>query len=97
VTINGTDLGGAVAVYFGGIPAASFSIVSGTQINAVTPPSTAGTVDVVVVTTAGTSAPASAARYTFNAASAQAISSLGTTTGSTAGGTTVVITGSGCT
>src|SRR5262249_41470419 len=93
VVITGTDLGGAVEVYFGGAPAASFTINSGTQITAVTPPGTAGTVDVVVVTPSGTSAPAAAAHYTYSAASAPTVSSLGTSSGSTAGGTSVVITG----
>src|SRR5262249_798170 len=82
VVLTGTDRGGAIAVDFGD-NAAGFTINSGTQITATPPASSAGTVDVIVVTTAGTSAPASAARFTFSAASPPAISSMGTTTGST--------------
>jgi hypothetical protein len=94
VVITGTDLGGATDVWFGGYQAASFTVNSGTQITAVTPPNFVGTFDVVVVTTAGGSLPSSASRFTFTAAAVPAITGLGTTSGSTEGGTTVVITGS---
>src|SRR5205807_4319362 len=57
------------------------------------PAHAAGLADVVVETTSGASAPGSGSRFTFTAASAPAVSSLGTSSGSTAGGTSVVITG----
>ena len=46
-------------------PATSFSKVSNTQINAVTPPGSAGTVDTTVDTMAGTSTPSTGGRYTY--------------------------------
>src|SRR5207245_7694514 len=53
--------------------------------------------DITVTTCAGTSALATADRFTYSLASAASITSLGTTTGSTAGGTPVLIAGSGFT
>ncbi len=93
VTINGSNLAGAVGVTFGGVGAVSFTIVSGTQITAVTPANIAGVIDVVVTTTAGSSTPSSNSRFTFSAASPPAVSGLGTSSGTTGGGTSVVLTG----
>lgn len=53
VTITGTDLTGATAVTFGGVPAA-FSVSGGTQITATTPAGVVGPVGVAVTTAAGT-------------------------------------------
>ena len=56
VAISGTNLLGATAVTFGGIPAVSFSIVSDSQISAIVPTSTVtGNVAVRVTTARGTS------------------------------------------
>ena len=65
VTISGDHLAGASAVRFGGLAATSFSVDSNAQITAVSPPSPPGDVDITVTTLGGTSAPTSAARYTF--------------------------------
>jgi hypothetical protein len=65
VTISGRDFNDATAVRFGSTGAASFSVGSSGSIVAVTPPGRAGTVDVVVSTIAGTSAPAPAGRFTY--------------------------------
>ncbi|WP_273793303.1 autotransporter domain-containing protein [Brucella anthropi] len=54
VVITGTNLTGATAVTFGGTAAASFTVDSSTTISAVTPPGTAGAVDVTVTTPDGT-------------------------------------------
>lgn len=57
VTITGKNLGGASAVKFGDLPAASFKVDSDTEITATTPRSTKpGKVDVSVETLAGTNA-----------------------------------------
>jgi len=57
VTITGTGFcANTIQVFFGTTPAASWVLVSDTQINAVTPPHAAGAVDVTVQTDAGTSA-----------------------------------------
>ena len=65
VTITGTGFTGAQSVTFGGLPAASFSVVSDTQIQATTPTGPIGSADVQVVTPAGTSAPTTADQFTF--------------------------------
>ncbi|MBO9661464.1 IPT/TIG domain-containing protein [Dokdonella sp.] len=65
VTIGGSDLAGAIAVSFGGTPATSFVVNDATRITAVAPAHAAGTVDVVVTTPGGASAPTVADRYTY--------------------------------
>ncbi len=55
VTITGTNLGGATGVTFGSTAASSFTVNSETQITAVTPAESAGTVPVTVTTPGGTS------------------------------------------
>ena len=65
VTINGSGLSTASKVNFGSQPAASFNVVSDTQMTAVSPPQTPGTVD-VTVTAASTSAMSPADQFTVN-------------------------------
>lgn len=65
VTISGTGFTGATDVGFGGLPASSLVVESDTEIQATTPPSLAGTVDVQVVTPAGTSPESTADQYTY--------------------------------
>ncbi|MBF5002602.1 IPT/TIG domain-containing protein, partial [Nocardia sp. BSTN01] len=62
VVLTGTNLTGATAVSFGGTPASSFSVDSATQITAVAPAGSAGTVSVTVTTVGGTS---NAVSYTY--------------------------------
>jgi hypothetical protein len=62
VTITGTGFLGASAVNFGSAPAASFTVISDTQITAVSPVQSASTVD-VTVTTAATSATSAADQF----------------------------------
>jgi chitinase len=64
VTITGFFFTGATAVQFGGTAAASFTIISDTQITATSPPGS-GAVDVTVTTPGGTSATWSADLFTF--------------------------------
>jgi hypothetical protein len=67
-TITGTDFEGASAVDFGGAPAASYAVDSETEITAISPPGSAGaTVDLNVVTAAGTSATVGADKFTYTA------------------------------
>ena len=71
VTISGTNFTGATEVKFGSTNAASFKVDSATSITATSPaitttgPSLAGTVDVTVTTSGGTSATGSADRFRY--------------------------------
>ena len=65
VTITGTGFSGATGVFFGGMPATSYTVVSGTEIQATAPTEPAGTVDVTVVNPAGASALSSADQFTY--------------------------------
>jgi hypothetical protein len=68
VTITGTDFNAASGVKFGSTPAASFSVVSETEIMATAPPTNkAGQVDVTVTTVAGTSPTVGADRFNYKA------------------------------
>ncbi|CAB5690482.1 IPTL-CTERM protein sorting domain [Delftia tsuruhatensis] len=91
VTITGTNLSGATAVTFGGTAASGFTVNSGTQITATSPARSAGMVDVTVTTVGGTSATSSADQFTYVAM--PTVTSVSPTAGPTAGGTSVVITG----
>ncbi|KAB8066534.1 IPT/TIG domain-containing protein [Janthinobacterium violaceinigrum] len=92
VVITGAGLGGATAVTFGGTAATSFTVNSATQITA-TAPAGAGTVDVRVVTIGGTSAASASDQFTY--VLAPAVSGIAPASGPIAGGTSVVITGTG--
>ncbi len=59
VTITGANLAGASAVEFGGAPAAAFTVEGPSRISALSPPG-AGTVDVTVATSEGTSSSSAA-------------------------------------
>lgn len=95
VTLTGTDLSGATAVKFGANNATSFTVNSATQITATTPTGVAGTVDVTVTAPGGTSATHANARFTY--AGAPTVLSLTPASGPVAGGSSVVLTGTGFT
>ncbi len=90
VTISGTNFTGATAVRFGG-SAASFTVNSATSITATAPSGSAGTVDVTVTSANGTSAATSADHFTYVAA--PTVTAVNPASGSSAGGTSVTITG----
>jgi len=94
VTVNGSNFTGTTAVMFGLVPAASFTVVSSSQITAVSPPQASGTLDVLVTTYSGTSAASGSDQFTYTTASTPSVTSLGTSSGTTAGGVTVTINGS---
>lgn len=57
VTVYGSDFTGVTGVRFGGVPASDFSVLSEGQLTAIAPPApSAGLVEVVVTTNAGSSA-----------------------------------------
>ncbi|MER5358062.1 IPT/TIG domain-containing protein [Streptomyces sp. NPDC002785] len=92
VTLTGTGFTNATAVAFGGTPAASFTVVSATEITAVAPAG-AGTVQITVTTPDGTS---SGKGFTYTIAT-PTISSIAPNQGSVEGGNTVALTGTGFT
>lgn len=96
VTVTGTGFTGATWVDFGTVPATSVTVDSDTSITATAPPSVAGTVDVTVLGTDGTSATSSADQYTYTA-SAPTVSAIFPHRGFAAGGRPVIIAGSGFT
>lgn len=89
VTITGTNLSGTTAVRFGTKAATSVTNVSPTQVTAVSPSGT-GSVGVTVTTPGGTSNP-----IPFFYVGPPFKSSLSPTSGSSAGGNTVTLTGTG--
>jgi hypothetical protein len=92
VTITGTHLGEVTAVRFGSRAAAGFTVKSATSISAVSPPSAAGVVDVTVTSPGGTSAVSLADHFKF---APPTITAISPNNGSTAGGTSVTVTGTG--
>jgi hypothetical protein len=92
VVITGTDFVGTTAVQFGQT-AAAFTVNSATQITVTVPSAAAGMVHVTVTTAYGTSFTSTFDQYTFLAA-VPSISAISPSTGSTAGGTSVTISGS---
>ena len=68
VTISGSGFSGATAVDFGTSRAASFAVVSDTQVTATSPAGAMGVIDVSVTAAGGTSATGSADLYTYVAA-----------------------------
>jgi hypothetical protein len=64
VLIKGTLFGGLSGVTFGGVPAASFTLVLGGVV-AVSPPHAAGTVDISVTSSAGSTAAVAADHFTY--------------------------------
>jgi hypothetical protein len=98
VTITGTNLTGATAVNFGTASATNVTVVNDTTVTATSPAGT-GTVDITVtVPGAGTSTTNTNDHYTYTAPPpAPAVTSVSPTSGPTAGGTTVTITGTNLT
>ena len=92
VTISGTGFTGATAVKFAGAKAASFTVNSASSITATAPPGK-GSVDVTVTTPAGTSATGSQDRFNYG----PSITKVEPSSGPSAGGTSVTITGTNLT
>jgi alpha-tubulin suppressor-like RCC1 family protein len=92
VTITGSQFNGATKVTFGGVEAKSVTVNSDSSITALAPAvATAGTVDIVVTNTAGSSPIWSKDHFKY----VPVIESLTPASGSTAGGGTITVTGAG--
>lgn len=91
ITITGTNLSGAAAVTFGTTSVTSFVSNTSTQIVVLSPSEVAGAVNLSVTTPVGTVV--ATQQYQYTAAPVPTITSYSPTSGSTAGGTDVTITG----
>ncbi len=93
VTISGTNFVAGASVTFGGTAATGVTVISPTSITATTPAHAAGAVN-VVVTNPDTQSGTLANGFTYTVSNpAPTVTSLTPTSGSTAGGTAVTITG----
>ncbi len=93
VTVTGKNLTGATAVTFGAVPGTHVTPVSATEVTVVSPAGT-GPVNVSVTTPGGTSTPTSKDTFTYLPGSpTPTVTGVSPSSGSTAGGTTVTITG----
>jgi peptidoglycan/xylan/chitin deacetylase (PgdA/CDA1 family) len=91
VTVHGHGFLGVQAVRFGSARGTHVQVVSSTELLVTSPPHTAGSVQVRVQTTFGTSPVASDARFRYVAP--PTVTSIAPVTGPTAGGTVVRVTG----
>ena len=89
ITITGTYLGSTSAVTFGGTPASSFTVINQNTVQVTTPAGAAGPSNVRVTTAAGTIT--ASPQFTYMPSS---ISSIVPNSGTAAGGTPIIITGS---
>jgi hypothetical protein len=98
ITVFGSAFTAATAVNFGSTAASSFTVLSDNALIATAPAGSSGTVDITVTTPSGTSSTGSSDHYTDGSApAAPSVSSLGTTSGGSGGGTVVIVSGSGFT
>ncbi len=93
VTITGTNLTNASAVKFGATGAISFTVNGATQITALAPAESAGTVDITVTTPGGTSATSAADHFMYDPP--PTVSAVNPAIGPPGGGLTVTVTGTG--
>ncbi|MFM7252046.1 MAG: IPT/TIG domain-containing protein, partial [Ilumatobacteraceae bacterium] len=91
VTISGSFLSGASAVSFGSVPASSFTVVSASEISAVVPAGSVGSVAVRVTTAGGQSADTAADDYRYFGV--PSVSGLSPASGPVAGGQVVAVSG----
>jgi hypothetical protein len=96
VTVTGNGFTGSTAVDFGSTPGTSLVVNSNTSVTVTSPAGAVGTVDVRVVTPSGTSPVVGGDAFTYST-SLPTVASISPTSGPTAGGTTVTITGNGLT
>ena len=93
VAVSGTGFTGVNSVTFNGTAAASFTVNSDTSIAAITASANAGTGNVVVSKPGGGSSTLASA-FTYSNNLAPTVTSVSPSAGTTAGGTSVTITGS---
>ncbi|MGE3856576.1 MAG: beta strand repeat-containing protein [Dehalococcoidia bacterium] len=94
ITVTGTGFVSGASVSIGGVAASSVVVVTSTSITAITPQRPAGVVPVTVTNSDGQSGSLLAA-FTAAANTAPAVSSVSPNTGTTSGGTSISVTGTG--
>ena len=92
ITINGTNFAAGATVRVGGALASGVTVLSASQIRATTPAGTAGAQAVQVTNASGASATLAGA-FTYTTASSPTLTAVSPTSGPTAGGTTITLTG----
>ncbi len=93
MTIGGSGFTSATAVHFGSTAAASYSVVSDSEVTATSPAEAAGTVNVTVTTSNGTSSTSSADHFAFDAV--PTVTAVSPSSGVSPGGTSVTVSGTG--
>lgn len=93
VTINGANFQSGAKVFFGSVAAASVNFVSSSQLRAMSPPHPAGSVPIQVTNPDGQSGQLNTFTYVESRPPAPQISGITPTSGPTAGGTDVTISG----
>ncbi|HEX3336094.1 MAG TPA: IPT/TIG domain-containing protein, partial [Jatrophihabitans sp.] len=93
ITLHGTNFRQVTRVTVGSVAAPSVKVISSTSLQAVTPAHLAGSVSVQVTTSYGTSP--DSAGGTFMYVDPPSVTAVAPTTGPSAGGTTVTVTGTG--
>jgi hypothetical protein len=94
ITVTGSNFETGATVTVGGVAATQVDVVSATQITAVTPSNSSGTVNLVVTNPDGGSVTLTGAfLYSSGSFPAPTVVSISPNSGSTSGGTSVVITG----
>jgi YD repeat-containing protein len=97
INLTGSGFTGATAVTFGGAPSGYWYRYSDTALQVTVPAHAAGAVDIQVTTPGGTSATSAADRFTYVAPPVPVITGVGSTTGTTLGGYSIYLTGTGFT
>ncbi|MCZ2108968.1 MAG: IPT/TIG domain-containing protein [Dehalococcoidia bacterium] len=95
ITITGSGFTGATLVMVGPNPATTFTILSDTTITAWIPTGSAGVVDVLVTTPAGTSMATPADEFIYTPTGLPVVTAVTPTSGPTTGGTYVTVSGMG--
>src|SRR3989442_224692 len=93
ITISGTNFDATATVTVGGAVATGVSFVSATQLSATTPAHVAGAADVVVTVGGQSSATSPSDQFTYVAPPAPTVTGVSPTSGSTAGGIAITISG----
>ncbi|MFD3488598.1 IPT/TIG domain-containing protein [Streptomyces sp. NPDC058665] len=94
VTLTGTGMTGSTGVRFGSTNAPSFVVNSATQITTVSPPRAAGAAAVIVLHPTGNS---NSVTFTYVVSQVPVVTGVSPSSGPTAGGTNVTLTGTGFT